>query len=58
MSAEGLIAGSLLFGLGFTLVIGWIFEEKPKQQDPTDFIGRMDNGETLTKDNIFGERHD
>jgi hypothetical protein len=58
MSAEGLIAGSLLFGFGFTLLIAWILEEKPTRQDPTDFIGRMQNGETLTKDNIFGERHE
>jgi hypothetical protein len=58
MSAEGLIAGSLLFGLGFTLFIAWILEEKPKRQDPTDFIGRMANGETLTKENMFGERRD
>ena len=59
MSEEQLIASSLMFGFSFTLLIAWVLDEDrsrdKNRRDVFDWIGRMEDGETLTAENMFGD---
>lgn len=42
-----------VFGLMSLLAILWIKLDDKKFKDQTDFLSRLNNGEVLSKDNIF-----
>jgi len=42
-----------VFSLMSLLAISWIKLDENKLKDQTDFLTRLNNGEVLSKDNIF-----
>ena len=59
MSAEMIIASSVMFGFSFTLLIAWVLDmdrKDQKKRNTYDWIGRLQDGETLTPENMFEEK--
>tara|TARA_R100001015_G_C4615266_1_gene171232 strand:+ start:1120 stop:1302 length:183 start_codon:yes stop_codon:yes gene_type:complete len=59
MSAEMIIASSVMFGFSFTLLIAWVLDmdrKDEKKRSTYDWYGRLQDGETLTPENMFEEK--
>lgn len=54
-----IIASSVMFGFSFTLLIAWVLDMDRKDENKRstyDWIGRLQDGETLTPENMFEEK--
>ncbi len=54
-----IIASSVMFGFSFTLLIAWVLDmdrKDEKKRSTYDWYGRLQDGETLTPENMFEEK--